>query len=329
MPSKTLVLHIGMPKCASTYVQHFLSRNAGLLRAKNVFYDLPAVQKRHTVANADGLRDVMASLDQDRLDAYLDQFLHHNGTVVLSSETLTDMARFSHPKQFVASVDARGYRLKLVCAARRQDHWIEADFKQHIKDVSPWSDPLSALIVRRRETQILNYHWLLSNWAKFVDRENIILIPMRPKQNSMVVLEGFMEVLGCREVLPQCVLPDAKSQNSSPPAGVIESARHIKRSLQRDDKTADKVSLEVGRFLDEAAAFDFPARQFLMSLDARQALVTDYAVSNALLAQDFFDGQAVFEDDFVSDPASEQDLGDEAAAFLVDYFNQKKRHFLF
>jgi hypothetical protein len=329
LPSKTLVLHIGLPKCASTYVQHFLSDNAGALASKDVFYDHPPTLDRPGVANADGLRDVMASLDQDRLDTYLDQFLHRDGTVVMSSETLIDMARFSHPKQFVATVAARGYRLKLVCIARRQDHWIEADFKQHIKDISPWSDPLPALIVRRRELQILDYHWLLSNWAKLVDRADILLIPMRPEQSRTAVLESFMKVLECGEVLSHCNLPDAENQNSSPPAGVIEPARHIKRSLQREEKTTDRISLEVGRFLDKAATLDIPSRRFLMSLEARQALVAEYAASNALLAQDFFDGQSVFEDQFISDTASEEDLNDEAAAFLLDYFNQKKRISLF
>jgi hypothetical protein len=326
LPSKTLVLHIGLPKCASTYVQHFLSDNVKILAGKDVFYDHPSSQTRPTVANADGLRDVMASLDQDRLDTYLDQFLHRDGTVVMSSETLIDMARFSHPKQFLATVAARGYRLKLVCIARRQDHWIEADFKQHIKDISPWSNPLPALIARRRELRILDYHWLLSNWAKLMDREDIVLIPMRPNESRTAVLERFLKLLGCDELLGDCNLPDAKNQNSSPPAGLIEPARHIKRSLQREGKTVDRISLEVGRFLDKAAAtLDVPSRRFLMSLEARQALVSEYGASNALLSQDFFDGQPVFEDEFISDPASEDDLGDEAAGFLLDYFNQKKR----
>lgn len=325
MQSKTLVLHIGLPKCASTYVQYFLSGNAGVLGTKDVFYDQPAIRDRSAVANADGLRDVMASMDQDRLDTYLDQFLHRDGTVVMSSETLIDMARFSHPKQFVTSVAARGLRLKVVCVARRQDHWIEADFKQHIKDVSPWSDPLPALIARRRELKILDYHWLLSNWAKMVNREDIVLISMRPEQSRTAVLERFLGVFDCGEILSQCVLPDIKNQNSSPPAGLIEPARHIKRSLQREDKTADKVSLEVGRFLNKAASLDIPPRQFLMSLNARQALMDEYAASNVLLAQDFFDGQPVFENEFISDLASEEHLSDEAAAFLLDYFNQTKR----
>lgn len=325
MQSNTLVLHIGMPKCASTSIQHFLADNAALLRDHGVFYDRPPALNLNSVANADGLREVMAKKDQTSLDTYLDHFLGREGTVVLSSETLTDMARFGHPRQLVASVTARGFRLKILCVVRRQDHWIEADFKQHIKDIAPWSDPLPALIASRRQLKILDYHWLLSNWARFVDRADIFLISMRPGQPSTNVLDDMMGVLGCTALMQDCVLPAAHHSNSSHPAGMIEPARHIKRSIQRDQKTPEKVSSEVGRFFKAASALDVPPRRFLMSLAARQALVAEYAKSNARLAQDFNNGQSVFEDGFVEDLPSEEDLGDEAVAFLLQYFKKKKR----
>jgi len=322
-----------MPKCASTSIQHFLDSNAALLQEHGVFYDRPEKLHRTSVANAFELRRVMSSMDQTRLDTYLDRFLKHDGTVILSSEWLLDMARFEHPKQFIEAVAARGFHLKIVCVVRRQDSWIEADFNQHIKTAAPWSDPLPMLIAERKKQRILNYHAVLSDWTRYVPKDDIVLIPMRSGQSSNKVLEDFMEVLGHSVLFERCALPDVEKRNLSKPVGIIEPARLIKLGYQQRLKLLEKVSPVVsraivswlvGRFMKRAEKHDIPKRRFLMTLAERKALVADFAAQNARLAEDFYDGEPVFDDIFVADPASEQDLDKEAAAFLSQYHTDKK-----
>lgn len=317
---KSLFLHIGMPKCASSTIQAFLAGTAGRLAGQGLRYEhLPGGRfSPAEVGNATPLRDLLAVPGNPAAVTAVERLLDHDDHVILSSETLFDLARHRHPDPLIRMAEARGFTVRLICLLRRQDLWIESDFKQHVKSDSPRTGSVEELIAHRRQQRVLDYDRVLDAWTRYVPPARITLIPLRPGQPATLPLDRFAAALG---LAPDALGPlPGQAKNASPPAAVIEAARQIKRIvLARGGSPADAVA-EVDRFLARAPRLRPPsARRFLLPFAARQALVRDYAPANARLAATFLDGAPPFSDVVEPEAPDVPPLGDETAELLLAY----------
>lgn len=326
--TKTLFLHVGMPKCASSTLQIFLADHAATLAAKGIFYDTAPGETGEFLGNATALRMMLAEKQASEAEATIDHFLRRDGDVILSSEIFVALARHPHVKPLIEAARQRGFDIRLICFFRRQDLWIESDFKQHVKSTSPWTGDMTALIARRRRMRTLDYAQLMENWARFIGTEAITVVPLNPGQDKGHVIRRFLAFLG-REGQGLDALP-APESNASPHPSLIEPARHIKRALLAQGMSALDVSSLLHAVIDRAAGrLDLPPRRFLMTEAERRALVAEYAASNDRLAQRFLGGQAAFDDTFAPDmPAAgdapeglPESLADEAARLLIAILN--------
>ncbi|SLN28323.1 hypothetical protein ROJ8625_01193 [Roseivivax jejudonensis] len=310
-----------MPKCATTTVQDVLAENADWLAEHGVAYERHADDWTEGEGNAAVLGSHLLHNQQAKARRLLNFFLRGDGDVILSSEVLIACARARHFQWFVDEVAKRGFRLHVIVYLRRQDIWIESDFKQHVKSQNLWTGTLDDLIESRIERRTLDYHWVMRNWARFVGRENVSVVPLNRGQDPLYPARRFFELL---EVPPP---PDERvstePRNVSPPAGLIEAARFVKRAALREGLDAEAATFRVTQFIEDALRKGVvPTRRYLLDADTRRELLSRYERSNARLAREFLDGTPPF-DPFEEEAEAEpgMSLTEEAADLLATLAN--------
>lgn len=119
--TRHLILHIGSPKCGSTYFQKVLKNNAETLRAAGVNYPISA-DEGHPGNGAD-----LARLTAEELEAYF----AGGDTVILSHEDL-----FAAGGQMAATaqvIAASGAKVTVLAFLRPFSEFIFGDYSQFIK----------------------------------------------------------------------------------------------------------------------------------------------------------------------------------------------------
>ena len=315
---KTLYLHVGMPKCASTTIQGVLKAHAETFAAQGKFYGFSQRDKTEGQGNATALLADIRNGRTSHVRKALEFFLERETDIILSSEMFIGLARNTQADEFIARAREDGFETRLICYLRRQDHWIESDYKQHIKGGSDWSTPIEDLIRRRAKTRVLDYHWMLENWVRSLGREAITVVPLQRGQGAHYPLERFLQFLGLDPALAPELAVDP--QNVSPPTGLIEPMRYLKQALLAQGMKPGDIPKPLHRFLKEAPErLAVPQRRFLLPLKRRKALLERYAKSNAALSRDYFGGASVFEDGLEKDPPGTPPLADEAAAVMASW----------
>lgn len=316
---KRLFLHVGMPKCATTTIQAYLAEHVHDLAERGFHYEFAPGERIPEQGNATHLANAMIEGDAARVKSLLDFFLRPDGDVILSSEYLFGVSRGAVASAMVERMRQAGFEVSVICYFRRQDLWIESDYKQHVKSSADWRRGIAALLALRVEKQVLNYNAMLMNWVRSVGRDNVIAVPLRPEQQPEYAVRRFLEALGISDMLPQDAA-SPRAHNVSPPTGLIEPARYLKRAMLDQGVSPVLVSQETDRFFALApGVVRVPRRRFLMPILRRQRLLQQCETSNAALARNFLNGVAPFDMTPDYDEASETPLGAEAAAILAAY----------
>lgn len=133
LPPGTLVLHVGIHKTASTYIQHRLKRNHSFLRQQGIFY--PKRRRDH--------RRLVKALRQGNLfpwDRLLDQAQRKGCRPLISAEVLSlvlaqqsKAMRGSVLSELLAFLHQRGIQLELVAFVRDQPAYLNSRYTQLIK----------------------------------------------------------------------------------------------------------------------------------------------------------------------------------------------------
>jgi len=289
-----VTFHVGMPKCATTTIQSFLAERAEWLAARGQVYERHPEDRTRNQGNAAQLAAFCAARDLVRMEAHLGYFLRSGHDVLLSSEILFDLWREDGFVPLREAVARLGYDLRVVVYLKRQDLWIESDFKQHVKGRSDWVGPFEDLLERRVTRGTLDYHKLLMQWATQVGREAMTVVPLTPSQPQGYAIERFLEVIGLAP--PESGL-DIPRQNVSPSAAVIEAARHIKAALIGQGLgTEERAAVMAGFFAATEVLTAAERDAGALGPVARRALLDRCAPSNAALARAFLGDVAPFEE---------------------------------
>lgn len=320
--TRTLYLHVGMPKCASTTIQDALAQLTSEMSALGKSYRFFKQDKSTAQGNASKLFVDLLHDKESSARRQLDFFLGDGDDVILSSEMLVGLARTDRAAVLVDHAVSHGYSPKLICFVRRQDLWIESDYKQHIKGGLDWTGNIGALLRKRRSTRVLDYHWMLSNWAKYVGPEAITVVPLAPGQAADYPILRFLEFAGMPlELAEKLSLSD---KNVSPPTCLIEPARLLKMELLSRGLKMPQVRQQVARFMEDAReTLVLPDRRYSLPYEKRVALLQEYRDSNTQLGDTFLGGQAPFDDDIPQEPENTLPLAKEAAGILAAYVAER------
>jgi hypothetical protein len=173
---RTLVLHIGLHKTATTYVQNVLSARRYDLLREGVLYPLAGSGllsrgvDRPTMNTRDGAQSGHATFTRpgDRhaiVAELLDELPDTVSTVLLSSEDFS--LGLLTPQQYLARFSGFG-RVEVVLVLRRQDLWIESFYKQVVDQYGNFETRSFEEYVAAEGPRLLDFHSRFSPWRDTV-----------------------------------------------------------------------------------------------------------------------------------------------------------------
>lgn len=121
MEARRVLLHIGAPKCGSTYLQRVMLRNAATLEASGIRYPHDGSHHPGNAAN-------LGAIDSEALDRHFSGGIH---TLIYSHEDL-----FSAPRQGAALARLAaisGTRLQIIAFLRPFSEIVFGDYSQFMK----------------------------------------------------------------------------------------------------------------------------------------------------------------------------------------------------
>lgn len=119
--NRRILLHVGSPKCGSTYLQSVLLRNAALLAEHGIRYP-------HDGGGHPGNAARIDQLDRAGYDRLFEDGMH---TVILSHEDLFSMARRGRPLAEFAGTD--GAEVHVLAFLRPFSEFVFGDYSQFMK----------------------------------------------------------------------------------------------------------------------------------------------------------------------------------------------------
>lgn len=283
---RTLYLHIGTHRTATTSIQGFLHANrAGLLR-QGVLYPY-GVRRHFAQINAlfDGTQDARTLAADLEGRAARQRLPVH--TLILSDEDICTRRDLSP----LAGL-AQRFRLRVIFALRRQDLWLESWYLQNVK--WQWNPELShcslaGFLARREQFFWADYNACVTHLEQVFGRENLRLMVFERAQMPQGPVAAFCTLAG----IDPARLTPAVHDNASVSPLVAELMRRLpldaaappqRRLLER---AFIRVDAELAKTPQEAA-------RLLLDPAQRQEIMAEHAAGNRALAKRHFGRAELF-----------------------------------
>ncbi len=185
---KTLFLHIGMPKSATTSIQKFLEKNREVLLTHNFSYPDVLVKYRWADPRRNGhflLEHYTVNKESKDWEKYQANYENGISTILKAFETVDNvilsdeglwLAKYLKKilKEFKSTLDKHNIELKIIVYLRRQDLWITSLWNQKIKE-NRYNMTADEFIEKRTPRLHLDYSKRLKTVEKAVDISNIFV----------------------------------------------------------------------------------------------------------------------------------------------------------
>jgi hypothetical protein len=282
-----LVLHIGLHKTASSYIQNMLStRRYDLLRA-GVLYPLTGLFDTTMANTRDGAQSGHAMFTRTgniykRLQQELLTEAPSNcSTVLLSSENFTIWHRpMTAEQQLEKFNDFRS--VKVVLVLRRQDTWIESYYKQIIDGHRDYQTLSFDEFLATEGPKLLDYHQRFTPWREVVGADNFHVMSYDDVADADELCRSLVEIAG--------VDPSVLGDTSHVADLRYDSVRAIDtvglRILNGYRFDSRELRTSVAKAIyDAAPAGDIP----LLTPEARAAIIEHCAPVNERIEAEWFD----------------------------------------
>lgn len=311
MSRKTLYLHIGTPKTATSSIQRFCVKNRKVLQSKGYCY--PRAIRDYDTASRNrnahfmigrirckGDRDV-PNAEERRVFAEGMEHVHacfeEFDNVIMSDEGLwlaSGPAR-SRPnlwKDLKEDADQYGYRIKLIVYLRRQDQFLSSRYNQRVKNsglTQTWEEHVKR--APKALGDVLDYASKLSNMAEVFGRENICVRRFdRAEFYGGSIYADFFQFLGLEITDEYQELEE--DANLAFGGNTFEIMRVINTIPEFDESNRAYM-----RYLLKQCAAESGNRykHTMFSKEEAEAFLLDYREGNRQIAEDYIgDGRPLF-----------------------------------
>ena len=228
--ARRVIMHVGVPKTGTSYVQDKLFNNPVPLAEQGIAY--PA--ERHDaqfLAALDLMQLTWGGLEREAVGSWqrlVDAVVAAPGTAVISHEILGFASR-AHVERALGDLGATGAELHVVVSARDLVRQIPAEWQENVKHrrTTTYADFLRGLRERRDDDTVSAWFWgvqdvpeVLARWGDGlpVDRVHVVSVP-QPGAPRDLLWQRFAAVLGVR---PDSLPAGTHRENAS--LGVAETA---------------------------------------------------------------------------------------------------------
>ena len=306
---KTLYLHIGTPKTATSSIQKFLEDNREVLQKHGYSYP-PSL---HTYAGVNARRnghflvgkvlDAQGKRDKAKENAYLEEGIQQvrrefetYENVVLSDESLWFCLSYFKPhalRDLKKEADAQHYQIKVIVYLRRQDTFLLSRWNQGIKSIRAAKESCDDYFVmsKNKERKIYQYATKLDEIAAIVGKENVTVrrfVPGTWRDGS--IIHDFMHEIGLD------VTPEFVELEESVNFRLDKNATEIKRVMNQADEFTSKEVAYMGKFLKQISRDYIQKDQTeMLSKEELEQFLETCADENRRVAEEYIgDGNPLF-----------------------------------
>lgn len=294
-----IVLHIGVPKTATTFLQGWLSRNRPLL-ARHGVWAPPRTMDAHRLA----VEAIAAPAVRDRGDVVGIKAYSHAQAVAQVSDAIADSAIETlalsseyffeaDPKLVKTEIaDRFGVPARIVVVLRRQDRLMESAYNQSVKAMG-----LRQRLTAPKDFKRLDWWQLISRWADVFGLDRIGVVNFDRSKNNKTTLQDFLACVS--PALSQLDLSEAEQMagtgNESLPADLLEFKRLANQF--GDFRLQDLLVKMI------AEGYQGPA--FRMPADLARQVIEAYRESNERVAREVLHTDPPLFPDYGPDEANE------------------------
>jgi hypothetical protein len=273
-----LVIHAGIHRTGTTSLQRTLAKNRAALLGQGVAY--PGEAPNHQglawelVRGQSGAREVLALVEAAGAPR-----------VVLSGEDFAIHENLGWLGGVAKRLDVR-----VVIYLRRQDHWLNSWYNQHVK--WPFDRQKSRMDPQAFLATLEDFHWLdyerlLGRWSAVLGEGRVGVAVLEKGQ----VEDATADFLARAGIDPAGLELDAERINDSLPVHMLELARHLGLHELKGGKRT-----RVLNALREGLADRAPAGRVatVYSPEERNRVLARYDASNRAAARRFFGREALF-----------------------------------
>jgi hypothetical protein len=245
----TLILHIGLHKTASSYVQNMLSAHRYDLLREGVLYPNTGTVDGDVANTREGAQSGHALFfwTEDRrglVSELLAEVPDTASRVLLSSEDFTLPRGTPFPARFLAAFKGFG-AVKVILVLRRQDVWIESYYKQIVDQYGNFETRSFDQFLQVTGPSLLDFYSRFSGWRELVGPENFFALSYDDLLGGEAIYRRFLEIAGVRgsflEEAPSIPVPRYDSVGSIDTLGlrILNSYRLGSREVRI--KTAQSI----------------------------------------------------------------------------------------
>jgi hypothetical protein len=285
--TRTLYLHIGAHRTATTSIQQFLVRDFDSLVQNGCL--VPMRKARHfEIMNKLFSNNLAAAEAAADLNRRADNKANEITKLILTDEDVCMRSDLSPLAAFRDHFD-----VKVIYSLRRQDLWLESWYFQNIK--WQWNPSLAhitfdAFLARREEFHWVHYDRYVRHLEDLFGKENILLSLFEKEQMPQGPIHAFLSQIGLAHLFRPEATPHV---NSSMSAAMVEFTRHL--PLGEFSETQRGFLLNALEAVDQTNMGNSSKQsERLLTADQRRAVLAEYEPGNTVLAQRYFDRSDLF-----------------------------------
>jgi len=300
---RTLYIHIGAHRTATTSAQKFMQTNFVRLQEKG-FFNPFAAGRHFALINRIFRGEVTVAETAADLEERADAKKYSIHTIVLSDEDICTRRDLSPLADFRERFD-----VKIVMMLRRQDLWIESWYQQNVK--WQWKPDLchlrfDAFLARRDEFFWIDYDRTLRQCEDLFGRANVIARVFEPAQMPQGANAMFCDAIGLRDL--KGLIPYAHVNSSLSPL-MTEFMRTL--PLHEAPGSQRRIFEQACTRVDgQLRATHGKQSSLYMDAATRQAVLAEYDAGNRAVAQRHFGRDSLILDPLPprDAPLAQQDL---------------------
>jgi len=260
-----ILVHLGLNKCASTYIQRALAATQAELRRHGVFYPVEGGRPaQYGLSRHYGFGPDVDGVTPRSLRWLIDQAsTRHCTRMILSSEYLS-LRRPASIAAFTADLDALGADARFLIFSREPLGWLRSLFNQYVKTVDngPHFHSIDAFADHVLANGAIDIARRCQAWADAVGAPRLAHHHITPGQPPEDVLTPFSEFAGLR------VAPAQQRANRSLSPGAL----YLTGMIRQIPPTPDRERLLASIATSDCAWVPVPAGYLEIGPDLRARL---------------------------------------------------------
>ncbi|HEY3529639.1 MAG TPA: hypothetical protein VGK78_10845 [Nocardioides sp.] len=198
---RRLVLHIGLHKTATTFLQNVLSTRRYDLLQEGVLYPSAGTSLAEMVKTREGAQSghILFTRPGDRQRRLVWDLVHElpesARTVLVSSENFTHPGVDATPEQHLQAFQAFG-SIEVILVVRRQDDWLESYYKQQVDQYGNFETRAFDAFLKEDGPTLLDFHARFEPWRQLVGPENFHVLSYDDLGGGEAICRRVLEIVG-------------------------------------------------------------------------------------------------------------------------------------